>query len=132
MVCPFSKNKRGRIFGCLMFLANLSFLAFDLWRKVKFSKILAFLAKTSVKILGENRTRTVVMRASTYVPVSLHMLVHMLKHMSEHAHVSIRVKASEVLRTENSEWRLMMLLPPPLLFWLHLVVVCVHIHVLRH
>ena len=29
-----------------MFLANLSFLAFDLWRKVKFSeKILAFLAK---------------------------------------------------------------------------------------
>ena len=34
----FRKTRGGRIFGCLMFLANLSFLAFDLWRKVKFHK----------------------------------------------------------------------------------------------
>ena len=41
-----------------MFLANLSFLAFDLWRKVKFfEKSLPFWRKASVKISGENRTK---------------------------------------------------------------------------
>ena len=53
----FEKQDGVGFFGCLMFLANLSFLAFDFWQKVKFfEKSLPFGKKTSVKILGENRT----------------------------------------------------------------------------
>ena len=46
------KQEEVGFFGCLMFLVNHSFLAFDLWRKVKFfeKKNLALLGKASVKI----------------------------------------------------------------------------------
>ena len=45
----FRKTRRG--FGCLLFLANLSFWGFELWRKVEL--ILPFWQKNSIKILAE-------------------------------------------------------------------------------
>ena len=54
----FEKQEGVGFLGCLMFLANFSFLAFDLWRKVKFfEKSLPFWRKPSVKISGENRRK---------------------------------------------------------------------------
>ena len=56
----FEKQEEVGFFGCLMFLANLSFLAFDLWRKVKFfEKSLPFWEKPQSRFPGENRTKNI-------------------------------------------------------------------------
>ena len=49
----FEKQEEVRFFGRLMFLANLSFLAFDLWWKMEFFEK-PFL-KNSGTIFGEDR-----------------------------------------------------------------------------
>ena len=65
-------------------LANLSFLAFDLWRKVKFfEKILAFLAKNLTPLATTRYTQETISKGAI-VSHSTHTHCH--AHASPHVH----------------------------------------------